>query len=63
MLSGACEDLPDDLFCFGSRVVGCRQRNVVRQPNVEIEPILDIFRKELLLEMGSNEATNHQKYQ
>src|ERR1700730_17034751 len=58
-----CEDLPNDLFSFDSRVVGCRQGQVVWQPDVEIEPILDVFRKELLLEVGRDERTNHQKYE
>src|SRR5260370_12295347 len=60
-LSAIREYLPDDLFGFYSRVVGCGQGNVVWQPDVEIEPILNVFRKKLLLEMGSNEGTNHQK--
>src|SRR5260370_40125538 len=62
-LSAIREYLPDDLFGFDSRVVGCGQGNVVWQPDVEIEPILNIFRKELLLEVGSNEGANQQKYE
>src|SRR3979490_3013964 len=33
------------------------------QPDVKIEPILNVFRKKLLLEVGSNEGANHQKYE
>ena len=47
-------NLSDNLFGFDS-VVGCSQGHVVWQPNVEIEPVLDIFRKELLFEIGSHD--------
>src|ERR1700730_10819385 len=63
MLSSICENLPKDLFGFDSSVVRCGQGHIVRQPDVKIEPILNVFRKELLLEVGSNEAANHQKYE
>src|ERR1700730_14863795 len=63
MLSSICENLPNDLFGFDSSVVRCGQGHIVRQPDVKIETILNVFRKELLLEVGSNEAGNHQKYE
>src|ERR1700730_14777604 len=58
-----CEDLPNDLFSFDSRVVGCSQGHVVWQPDIEIEPILNVFGKELLLEVGSDEAADHKEHE
>jgi hypothetical protein len=56
-------NLPDNILCFDRRVTGCRQGNVVRQPDVEVEPILNILGKELLLKMRGKKAADHKKYQ
>src|SRR5258708_37988256 len=56
-------NLPDDLLGFGRRVARRRQRNIVRQPDVDIEPELNILREELLLEMGGKKSADRKKYQ
>src|SRR5258706_11660762 len=57
------QNLADHRFGFQRRVIGRRQRYVVWQPHVQIEPILNILWKELLLEMGSKNAANDKKHQ
>src|SRR5260370_19024437 len=56
-------NLPDDFLGLGCRVAGCAQRYIIGQPDVEIEPVLDIFGEKLLLQMGSENATKHEKYE
>ena len=54
-------NLTDDLLGLHRSVVCCRQSDIIRQPNVEVKPILNIFRKELLLQVRSHEPAEQQE--
>src|SRR5882762_1113704 len=54
-------NLTDDLLRLHCGVVCCGQGHIVRQPNVEVKPILDVFGKELLFQVRSREPPNQQE--
>src|SRR5258708_36291445 len=54
----AFNDLTDNLFRLNGSVVCCGQRDIIRQPNFQVKPELDVFRKELLLQGRSHETLN-----
>src|ERR1700756_374113 len=55
--------LSDDFFGLRCSVVGDAQRGIVRQPNIQIKPILDIFGKELGLKPRTEESASDQEHQ
>src|SRR5260370_37847894 len=52
-----------DLLCPHCRIVCRTQRNIVGQPDIEVKPVLDVFRKELGLEVRSCERADQQEYE
>ena len=38
--------LPNNLLDFACCIVGCTQVGVIRQPDIDVRPVLDVFRKE-----------------
>src|SRR5215468_951850 len=55
--------LPDDSFGLRRGSVGSAQGCVIRQPDIQIKPILDILRKELSLELGAKQPASDQENQ
>src|SRR5215469_229523 len=55
--------LPDDSFSLHCGVVGDAQRRVIRHPNIQIKPILNIFGKELGLKPRTEQAASDQENQ
>src|SRR5208282_1496796 len=55
--------LPDHPFGLHCSIVGDAQRSVIRQPNIQIKPILDIFRKELGLKLRTEQPAYNQEDQ
>src|SRR5207249_12299590 len=51
----------DHLLGLDRRVDCCRPSDITRQTNVEVKPILNIFRKELLLQVRSHEPAEQQE--
>src|SRR5208282_2722049 len=44
-------------------IIGDAQRGVIRQPDIQIKPILDIVGKELGFKPGTKETADHQENQ
>src|SRR4029453_17430429 len=42
-------------------IVGCAQWHVIRQPDIEVKPVLNIFRKELRFELVAGKTTKDQE--
>src|SRR5271167_1489055 len=55
--------LPNDSFGLHCRIIGDAQGSVIRQPNIQIKPILDIFGKELGLEPRTEQPASDQENQ
>src|SRR5271157_804125 len=55
--------LPNDSFGLHCSIIGDAQGSVIRQPNIQIKPILDIFGKELGLKPRTEEPTYTQENQ
>src|SRR5271167_4624382 len=55
--------LPDDSFGPRCSIVGSAQGGVIRQPNIQIKPILDIFGKELGLKPRTEQGAWNQENQ
>src|ERR1700757_5168270 len=55
--------LPDDSFGLQGSIVGDAQGSVIRQPNIQIKPILDIFGKELGLKSRTEQPASDQENQ
>src|SRR5580698_1503096 len=56
-------NLPHDRFSVLRSIVGERQRSVVGKPNVDVRPILDVFRKELALQPRGYYSSPGKKHQ
>ena len=52
---------PDNLLGMLRCFIGDRERRTVRQPDVDIRPILDVFWKELRFQPGGHEYASHHK--
>src|SRR5271169_6299548 len=55
--------LPDHSFGLRCSIVGSAQGCVIRQPNIQIKPILDIFGKELGLKSRTEQPASDQENQ
>src|SRR5271165_2958014 len=55
--------LSDDSFGLHCSMIGDAQGSVIRQPNIQIKPILDIFGKELGLKPRTEQPASDQENQ
>src|SRR6202158_4149251 len=59
----AFNHLPDDSFGLHCSIIGDAQGSVIRQPNIQIKPILDNFGKELGLKPRTEEPASNEENQ
>src|SRR5258708_3192469 len=52
---------PDDLLGLLRGLIGKRERRIVGEPNIDVGPVLNVFRKKLTPQACGEEASEHKK--